>query len=166
MTVYGLGERLVIDSGYGLVSIPGSTQVKRLGKLGESHNQVRIDGIAQSPSPLQDDDEGAGRIIGWGRKDDWAWGLGDATAFYAEARVVRRCVATRLTARAPLIVLIDVVIPLAGAIGNTGIVQQIVSRSHISPFRGVIIVLGHIPQRRHKLHVQVCLMIDKKLGHI
>lgn len=50
-TMYALGERFIIDTGYGLVPIKGSSEVRRLGKLGESHNQVMIDGEASSASP-------------------------------------------------------------------------------------------------------------------
>jgi len=104
-TAYALGERLVIDSGYGLAPIAGSTQVRRMGKLGESHNQVLIDGGAQQPAPVGHGIPGGSRIERWER---------EATAFWPDVRSVRRAIATRLTPRVPLILVVDLVVPLAG----------------------------------------------------
>ena len=113
-TAYALGERLAIDSGYGLVPIAGSTQVKRLGKLGESHNQVLVDGAAQQPGLVGDGIPGGSRIERWERKDEWVWAVGEATAFWPRMRSVRRAIATRLNARDPLILVVDLVVPESG----------------------------------------------------
>jgi len=110
LTMFALGERFVIDSGYGTVPIEGSTQVRRLGKLGESHNQVLIDGKAQSTSPVQEGVEDHSKPIGWGQKGDWVWAVGEATAFYEDAHLVRRAVATRLTKTDPIVLIADVVV--------------------------------------------------------
>jgi hypothetical protein len=113
-TMYGLGERLVIDSGYGIVPIEGSSQVKRMGKLGESHNQVLIDGKAQNTTPVQDGVDGHSKEIRWGQQNDWVWSVGEATAFYEGARVVRRAVLTRLNKVDPMVLIADVVVTEGG----------------------------------------------------
>ena len=109
LTMFALGERFVIDSGYGLVPIEGSTQVRRLGKLGESHNQVLIDGKAQSTSPVQKGIADHSKPIRWGQNGEWVWSVGEATAFYEDAQLVRRAVATRLTKTDPIVLIADVV---------------------------------------------------------
>ncbi|MDA0747783.1 MAG: heparinase II/III family protein, partial [bacterium] len=120
VTMYGLGERLLVDSGYGLVPIEGSTQVKRMGKLGESHNQVQIDGVAQEATPVQ---EGNCKIDRWEQVGDWVWAVSDATAFYKGARSVRRAVVTRLDKEAPLVLLADLVVPEPGEHGFEWLLQ-------------------------------------------
>ena len=70
-TMYALGERFAIDSGYGLLPIEGSTQVQRMGKLGESHNQVLIDGKAQEIRPVQEGIPEYSKIERWEEQGDW-----------------------------------------------------------------------------------------------
>ncbi len=108
LTMYGLGERLVIDSGYGLVPIEGSTQVKRMGKLGESHNQVLIDGKPQSATPVQEEIGDYTTEIRWKQHEEWVWSVGDATPFYEGGGVVRRAVVTHLDKLNPIVLIADV----------------------------------------------------------
>lgn len=114
VTMYALGERFVVDSGYGTVPIPGSTQVQRMGKLGESHNQVRIDAKAQAIRPVQEGVPGYSKVEHWAQSGDWVWAVADATAFYEGAARVRRGIATRLSADRPLMILVDLVLPGPG----------------------------------------------------
>lgn len=106
-TVYALGERFAIDSGYGMVPIPGSTEVRRLGKLAESHNQVLVDGRGQRDTIAPD----AGRIVRTGTRGVWAWAVGDAIGAYEGLRLVRRAILVRRTAAAPVVVVFDRIVP-------------------------------------------------------
>lgn len=106
-TLYALGERFVVDSGYGMVPIPGSSEVKRMGGAGESHNQVLIDGAGQAHRKGVE----AGAILRWERKGDWAWAVGDATGSYEKATLARRLLAVRLTAKEPVVVQVDWIVP-------------------------------------------------------
>ncbi len=109
-TMYALGERFVIDSGYGMKQIPGSSEVQRLGALAPSHNQVLIDGAGQVQSTAAN----AGRLVTWGRKADWVWALGDAAGAYEHIRLARRLLAVRRSAAAPCVVVADWLIPSRG----------------------------------------------------
>lgn len=108
-TMYAMGERLVVDSGYAMVPIPGSSEVKRMGGHAESHNQVLIDGKGQVASKGKPTDG----ILRWGREGDWVWVLGDATGSYENAALARRLLAVRLTKDAPLVVQADWLVPSA-----------------------------------------------------
>lgn len=111
-TVYALGERFAIDSGYGLERIPGATEVRRLGKLPESHNQVLVDGKGQ----IQTVAANAGRIICAGSRGAWAWAVGDAVGAYEGLLCARRGILARRAAAAPVIVIVDRLAPVkAGA---------------------------------------------------
>jgi hypothetical protein len=107
VTAYALGERFLIDSGYGMQPIPGSTEVKRLGALPESHNQALVDGQGQIKTTAGD----ACRLVARGRKGCWVWALADATHAYEHMRIARRLVAVRLDAAAPCIILADWIVP-------------------------------------------------------
>lgn len=107
VTMYALGERFLVDSGYGLQPIPGSTEVKRLGTLAESHNQVLVDGKGQVTTIAPE----ACRILGWGRQNGWVWALADAAPSYQKMRIARRLVAVRLDAKSPCLVMADWLVP-------------------------------------------------------
>lgn len=111
-TVYALGERFVVDSGYGMVPIPGSTEVNRMGGLAESHNQVLIDGVGQSHRA----DIPAGSIERWERNGEWVWAIGEATGSYPAAKCVKRFLAVRLTAENPVVVQADWIVPADGKV--------------------------------------------------
>lgn len=106
-TVYALGERFVIDSGYGMEKIPGSSEVRRLGKLAESHNQVLVDGQGQRDTIAAD----AGRIVRTGADGGWVWAVGDAIGAYEGLTRARRCVLVRRTAADPVVIIVDWIVP-------------------------------------------------------
>ena len=109
-TAYALGERFVIDSGYGMVPIPGSTEVKRMGGHAESHNQVLIDGVGQTHRA----NIAAGSIERWEREGEWVWVVGEATGSYPAAKTAKRFLAVRLTADEPVLVQVDWIVPADG----------------------------------------------------
>lgn len=109
-TLYALGEHFAIDSGYGLEKIPGSSEVRRLGRLTESHNVVLMDRQEQRDTIAPN----AGRILAAGRgTGSWVWALGDALGAYEGVKLVRRCVAVRLTSAAPIVIVADFLAPLS-----------------------------------------------------
>ncbi|MBI2192213.1 MAG: heparinase II/III family protein [Planctomycetes bacterium] len=123
-TLYAKGERFAIDSGYGMIFIPGSSQVHRMGRKGESHNQVIVDGQGQAfgptkPAPSRQmtgesfAPDGA-RIERWAKRGEWVWAIGEATAFYANLRTAKRAIVTRLTKHSPLVLVVDWILPEPG----------------------------------------------------
>ena len=64
-SLYGLGEKFAIDSGYGNEVLAGSTEVIRFGATGEAHNTHEINGAMQKKS------EFGGRISAT-HLDSWA----------------------------------------------------------------------------------------------
>ncbi|MBI2440515.1 MAG: heparinase II/III family protein [Lentisphaerae bacterium] len=103
-TIYALGECFAVDSGYGLERIgPGTTEVRRLGRLAESHNQVLVDSRGQHDTIAPD----AGKLVRTGARGRWAWAVGDAIGAYEGLAQVRRGILVRLTAGTPVVIIAD-----------------------------------------------------------